>query len=102
MKPIMYGMAALAIAVSSGCETAVDLAVGSQVDGTWSGKFYCGQGLPLNATLNVHLSLQPVTWLEGLDPNHQMRPIEATLRTDGKTMELPKTQGCSETLLTKQ
>jgi hypothetical protein len=31
-----------------------------------------------------------------------MRPIDATLRTDGKTLELKQTQGCSETLLTKQ
>jgi hypothetical protein len=133
------------VLLTAGCETAIDLAVGSQIDGVWKGKFYCAQGLPLNATLNVslagsaatgkvtlgvprgnldapgpdtilssytlngtfdapnlHLALQPVSWIEGAEPSHQMRPIDATLRTDGKTLELKRTQGCSETLLTKQ
>jgi hypothetical protein len=142
---IAVGLAALGVLLTAGCETAIDMAVGSQIDGVWKGKFYCAQGLPLNATLdvslagsaatgkvtlgvprgnldapgldailssytlngtfdapNLHLALQPVSWIEGAEPSHQMRPIDATLRTDGKTLELKRTQGCSETLLTKQ
>jgi hypothetical protein len=145
MKKIAAGLAALGVLLTAGCETAIDMAVGSQIDGVWKGKFYCGQGLPLNATLdvsiagsaatgkftlgvpkgnldapgpdsilgsytlngtfdapNLHLVLQPVSWVEGLEPTHQMRPIDAHLRTDGKTLELKQTQGCTETLLTKQ
>jgi len=145
LRKMAAGLAALGVLLTAGCETAIDMAVGSQIDGVWKGKFYCGLGLPFNTTLNLslagslatgkitlavprgdldppgpdrvfssytlngtfdapnlHLVLQPVTWVEGLEPSHQMRPIDATLRTDGKTLELKKTQGCTETLLTKQ
>jgi hypothetical protein len=145
MNRIAFGVAALATMLASGCETAIDMAVGSQIDGVWKGRYYCGQGLPLNATLevhlagsvaqgkivlgvpkgnldapgpdtilsayslngtfdapNLHLTLQPVSWIEGALPTREMRPIDATLRTDGKTLEIKQMQGCSETLLTKQ
>ena len=145
LKQLAASVAALGVLLTAGCETAIDMAVGSQIDGVWKGKFYCAQGLPLNATLdlslagsaatgkitlgvpkgdldapgpdailssytvngtfdapNLHLMLQPVSWIEGIQPSRQMRPIDAILRTDGKTLELKQTQGCSETLLTKQ
>jgi hypothetical protein len=145
MKRAAFGVAALAVTLAPGCETAIDMAVGSQIDGTWKGKSYCAQGLPINTTLdvsvagsvaqgkivvavpkgnldapgpdavlasyslqgtfdapNLHLVLQPAAWIEGVSPTRDMQPVDATLRTDGRTLEIKQGRGCTENLLTKQ
>ena len=145
LKKIAAGLVGLGMLLTAGCETAIDMAVGSQIDGVWKGTFYCAYGLPFNTTLdlslagsaamgkitlavpkgnldkpgpdtvfrsytlngtfdapNLHLMLQPVSWVDGVEPSHEMLPIDATLRGDGKTLELKQMRGCTETLLTKQ